>query len=647
MWTPRYLDNGNVGAGIDTFMTVVSIVYAGTYITNTYIPLNSMPHSIWVIELICATLFAVDFATQGIYLNNRRQDFLLSVTALVNAVVILPLMCILLGAAGVIQVAETMDGTLSVKNLGDWTFFNSFFNSVMTFVTIDKPPSDNALSKIFVGVLVCVFILVIPYQISNVMDLSRSISSYEQASYRPTRNSRHVVLCGDLTASRIGHFFREIFHNDHDFVGVHVVVLSEDPPVTSLKALLLDPFFAKRVWFIQGSLLEVDDAKRAACDSADAIFILTSRVDVEGEGANEKIAKRNTPAKKLPTTAEEAVVDDVGNLNFIVDHIVVCVTTELAFATDLEHLIGPLRARSLKQYRPVVIMTAKLPDDDIYESFSHFLDVHFVVGDPYRRKTLRRAGVSDAFRVLILGTSCLISDNNSELLQDAESVALHRFITSFIGMPHAPRVITELGNRASVHFVAQNLLGNGWFQSSGDDNELAMFESSEAFSQNFFLSPAFASGLTYSSTLCDSLLINQFFNGRIKAILGEFMFASQTSHDTNTLRDAMLEANLQRSSLFAVEVPLDFVGRSFEYVFHYLLSSDDILVIGLYRCHPYMHPSSEKPEYKARVEFPENERSVPYGYVYVNPQPFEEITGDDLLYVLSDKQPCWANSPEE
>jgi len=367
-----------------------------------------------------------------------------------------------------------------------------------------------------------------------------------------------------------------------------------------------------------------------------------SEPEKETEG-DEPAAK--TPTKKAAKTAEDALISDVAELGFGVAPIVICMTTESAFANDLEHLISPLRARALKQYHPIVILTAKLPDDDIYDGFSHFHDVFFVVGDPYRHKTLSRAGVSDAYRVLLLGTATSASENDSELLQDAESIALHKLITSFIGVKKAPRVITEVGNRASVHFVSQNLLANGWFTGAGGDNELTMFSSSETFSRNFFLSPAFTSGLTYSTSLCDSLLINQFFNGRIKKILNEFMFTSRASDAWAALRGNKATAQLQRSSLFAVEVPLDFVGRSFEYVFHYLLSSDDILVLGLYRCHPYMNAADEGGA-KARIQVPEEERSVPFGYVYVNPQPFEVITGDDLLYVLADKQPCWADTPD-
>jgi len=190
-------------------------------------------------------------------------------------------------------------------------------------------------------------------------------------------------------------------------------------------------------------------------------------------------------------------------------------------------------------------------------------------------------------------------------------IALHKTITSFIGAAQAPRIITELVNRANVHFVAQNLAVSGWFPLSECDSAAASSSSLE-LARNFAVSPAFAAGLTYSTSLCDSLLINQFFNARIKNILREFIFASWTDGGVGALPSTPATAGgfgeavvsptlstssamgVQRSSLFAVEVPLDFVGRTFEFVFHYLLSSDGILVIGLYRCRPdaMFHSSS-------------------------------------------------------
>ncbi|ETO83338.1 hypothetical protein F444_02639 [Phytophthora nicotianae P1976] len=995
----RYLDHSSFGVGLDIFLVLVSIVFASSYIANTYVNSNEMPFSLWITDIVCASLLAVDFLFRGVYLSSRRREYMLSFPGLVTLAVVLPvlptsfflqyhslwygisdwrfvyplrfLICyveakavlsrchglmspvqqfamlcylqltiIIAVAAGVIQIAETADDKYASGNLGEWTFFNSFFNSVLAFVTIQSPPADNPLAKVCVGALVLVLILVVPYQVSQILALGSSFSPYELASHTPSPTIKHIILCGDLTPSRIDHFFREVFHDDHDLVDINVVVLSEEEPATSLIALLMDPFFEKRASFIQGSLLDVDDAQRAACASADAIFILTrlvagespassdhralmrvlaarreapnarlfaqlhlsanrglvadlnvsnvlcfsevmhsllgqncvcpgfstfmysltstSSYDTSGDyddppeadaswedrylhgsshevysvelpsacvvygktfsevaslayaqcsgvivfaittaqspkvsggrlllnpgdsytcigaetvfviaqdrrqanavtqmqpsdtmpeawtsqrrnskrhysrGASAKVKLVSTPGSSTgndtpsslgdddvsprrrqsrllnwqtevssPTSAfsqkleeeeendpltvetnapeldtcrpEAAVVQDVASLNLEIGHIVVCVLSPSSFPHHLEYLIGPLRVRALRQHRPVVIVTATLPEVEDYEHFQRFVGVYFVVGDPFRHSTLRRAGVHDAFRIVLMGAEGEVSDaGTSELLQDAACIALHKTIVTLIGPTRAPRIITELVNRANVHFVAQNLTASGWFPLSECDSAAASTSSLE-LARNFAVSPAFAAGLTYSTSLCDSLLINQFFNARIKNILREFIFASWTEGGVGTLPSSPAgfgEAaasptlsttsamDIQRSSLFAVEVPLDFVGRTFEFVFHYLLSSDGILVIGLYRCRPdvMLHSSAvhvlsggqwTKTATRARIEVSEDERSVPFGYVYVNPQPHEVLTGNDLLYVLSDIQPCWADPDKE
>ncbi|OWZ14766.1 Calcium-activated potassium channel subunit alpha-1 [Phytophthora megakarya] len=948
-----------------------------------------MPFSLWITDIVCAGLFAVDFLFRGIYLSGRRRDYMFSFPGLVTLAVVLPvlpasffleyhtlwfgisdwrfiyplrfLVCyveakavlsrchglmspvqlfatlcylqltiIIAVAAGVIQIAETADSKYANGDLGEWTFFNAFFNSVLAFVTIQSPPADNNLAKVCVGALVLVLILVVPYQVSQILALGSSFSPYELASHTP---------------------IPKVFHDDHDLVDINVVVLSEEEPATSLIALLMDPFFEKRVSFIQGSLLDVDDSQRAACSSADAIFILARRVagespansdhralmrilaarreapkarvfaqlhlssnrglmtdlgvsnvlcfsevmhsllgqncvcpgfstfmysltstssyDTSGDydeppeadaswedrylhgsshevyavdlpsasvvygktfsevaslayaqcsgvivfaittaqsagcklllnpgdsytcvgqetvfviardqreasavtnmqacatmpdawtsqrqrsksrhlsrGGSAKIklasttgssAGNDTPSSlgdyevssphrrqsrlvnwqaestspsstftqenqgawkvtdddddpltvktsdlttldELTTTsADAAVVQNVTSLQFDIGHIVVCILSPSSFPHHLEYLIGPLRVRALRQHRPVVIVTTTLPEVEDYEHFQQFDGVHFVVGDPFRHSTLRRAGIYDAFRIVLMGAEGEVSDaGTSELLQDAACIALHKTIMTIIGPTQAPRIITELVNRANVHFVAQNLAVSGWFPLSECDSASASTSSLE-LARNFAVSPAFAAGLTYSTSLCDSLLINQFFNSRIKNILREFIFASWTEGGVGTLPSSPATAGgfetspthstsfgvgVQRSSLFAVEVPMDFVGRTFEFVFHYLLSSDAILVIGLYRCRPdaMLQPSSihllkegqwvneTKTAPRARIEVPESERSVPFGYVYVNPQPHEILTRNDLLYVLSDIQPCWADADKD
>lgn len=307
---------------------------------------------------MCASCFAIDYLFCGVYLAERRLDYVFSFRGLVGLLVILPvlpvsfylpmrtiwfdgqhwrflypvrfmqcyleckavlsrchsfvtpvrqfamlcylqLVLIIAGAAGIIQIAET-PGDDSATYDGDWTFFSSFFNSVLVFVTIQTPPADNVLAKCFVGALVIVLILIVPYQVSRVLDLGKSFSQYELADYKTSNSSKHIVLCGDLTPSRIDHFFREIFHDDHDMMNVNVVVLSEEPPSTSMVSLLMDPFFDKRTRFIQGSLLDVDDAQRAACGEADAIFILSRRCGQEDHMTSDhRTLMRVMTAKRL------------------------------------------------------------------------------------------------------------------------------------------------------------------------------------------------------------------------------------------------------------------------------------------------------------------------------------------------------------
>lgn len=211
---------------------------------------------------------------------------------------------IIAGAAGIIQIAETSDPDKGNSATGDWTFFNSFFNSVLVFVTIQTPPADNVLAKVFVGVLVIVLILIVPYQVSRVLDLGKSFTQYELTSFKPSGATKHIVLCGDLTPSRIDHFFGEVFHDDHDMVDINAVVLSEDEPSASMVALLMDPFFEKRTSFIQGSILDVDDANRAACSHADAIFILSRRCGQEDHlTSDHRTLMRVMAAKRLAPQA--------------------------------------------------------------------------------------------------------------------------------------------------------------------------------------------------------------------------------------------------------------------------------------------------------------------------------------------------------
>ncbi|GLE05568.1 hypothetical protein PINS_up014600 [Pythium insidiosum] len=165
-----------------------------------------------------------------------------------------------------------------------------------------------------------------------------------------------------------------------------------------------------------------------------------------------------------PVGVDDLVLDDVAQQQFSLAHIVVCIVSPTAFPPHLEYFLGPLRVKALRHHRPVVIVTATLPSEDQHETFRHFRHVFFVKGDPFHRQTLRRAGVDSAHKIVIMGDEGDVAESgSSELLVDASCIALHKSVTSMITPRRAPRVITELANRANVHFITQNLIASDWF----------------------------------------------------------------------------------------------------------------------------------------------------------------------------------------
>ncbi|ETW01196.1 hypothetical protein H310_06789 [Aphanomyces invadans] len=955
----RWLDNGVLGLVLDILQAVVSMVFAACYVINSYSPGPGVPDDVWTVEICCALFFLTDLVSRGILLAESFKSMLCWNT-FINFMVIFPVypaamfvpthsfwhgggylrliypfrflkcsmeiravlhrgrsfmspvmlfglmayfkfMSVIFVAAGVIQITETSyDAGTDVTNDGDWTFFNSLFKSILTFVYVDYPPAENPISKVIVGTLLVFLLIIIPYELSKLFDINSLYSSYEHDAYHPSHHSKHIVICGDLTPQRIEQCFWEIFHDDHDLVDIRVVAMCDEAPPSSMVALLMDPFFAKRAVYIQGSVLDADAATRAACDSAAAIFVLTRktghedvnvsdhrtimraievrqvspaasifvqihlstnrhlleasgisnvlcisevmhsllaqncfcpgfstlmfnltaalsdvqvdhtwesrflhgashelysvtlppanvvdgltfaevavmvhaqcqsailiaiRVPVPEDDACESsssviilnpgnsyvchgnetgyviardrkqadmvygMAKDSnwgsshaqtvsstssdpmlpkaslqstqlTPDKVLSPTAaalnkdkvkhlsnpnikrgpgprkkrtartimwaaaklqetsernknrrmEDFVVDDVPKLNFPLKPIVV-VSLGSVFPENLEFFIAPLRAPTVKDHHPIVLMSTELPSEEVFAHIRSFPDVFLVKGEPTRLGSLKRAGIEIAFKVVLLCSEEDFGTASNQLLADATSIAVHKSITSLLGPRKAPLVVTKLVNRSNVNFISHNLKQSGWFSQQRP-------AASTSDTIKFLCSPSFASGLTYSTELCDNLIINHFFNPMIKDIVRELVFSPlrESKLYPGKSKFSAFERNfaasgLQRSSLFTCELPLDFVGKTFAYCFEYLLLSDAILTLGVYRCLPpdLVPEVSSSPlspsKSKARIERNETDRAVPFGYVYLNPLASEIMTGNDLLYVLSHKQPCWA-----
>ncbi len=121
-------------------------------------------------------------------------------------------------------------------------------------------------------------IITVPQMTNELIEKMGMMSVYARAFYIPkTRNTEHVLICGDLTSSSIHEFFGELFHEDHDAGNLHAVVLHPGLPSHEMLAIMKDPKFMLSVTYLEGIPLNDHDLRRAMASEAKAIFIMTNK----------------------------------------------------------------------------------------------------------------------------------------------------------------------------------------------------------------------------------------------------------------------------------------------------------------------------------------------------------------------------------
>jgi hypothetical protein len=130
--------------------------------------------------------------------------------------------------------------------------------------------------------LIILVILYIPYQTGKILDMYKSLNQYQRAQYSASLSSSHVIVGGDVTYGNLIDFCREYFIADSNG---QLVVLNSDSPDLPMKRLLNHPFYRNRICYLQGSIGEKSDLKRASAHHATALFLLTKSSSKE-EDAN-------------------------------------------------------------------------------------------------------------------------------------------------------------------------------------------------------------------------------------------------------------------------------------------------------------------------------------------------------------------------
>ncbi|XP_076343529.1 potassium channel subfamily T member 2-like isoform X2 [Tachypleus tridentatus] len=174
--------------------------------------------------------------------------------------------------------------------------FESLYFVVVTFSTVgygDYRP-DNYPSQLFMVVMICVALIVLPTQFEQLaftwMERQKLGGTY--SNYR-AQSERHVVVCSTtLRADTLMDFLNEFYAHPllQDYF---VVLLSPCELDTTTKMILQVPMWAQRVIYIQGSALKDTDLTRTRMNAAKACFILAARNYADRSASDEHTILRS------------------------------------------------------------------------------------------------------------------------------------------------------------------------------------------------------------------------------------------------------------------------------------------------------------------------------------------------------------------
>ncbi|XP_019493695.1 PREDICTED: potassium channel subfamily T member 2 isoform X5 [Hipposideros armiger] len=211
-------------------------------------------------------------------INDLHRAIQRTQSAMFNQVLILisTLLCLIFTCICGIQHLERIGKKLNL--------FDSLYFCIVTFSTVgfgDVTP-ETWSSKLFVVVMICVALVVLPIQFEQMaylwMERQKSGGNY---SRHRAQTEKHVVLCvSSLKIDLLMDFLNEFYAHPR-LQDYYVVILCPTEMDAQVRRVLQIPMWSQRVIYLQGSALKDQDLLRAKMDDAEACFILSSRCEVD------------------------------------------------------------------------------------------------------------------------------------------------------------------------------------------------------------------------------------------------------------------------------------------------------------------------------------------------------------------------------
>lgn len=177
-----------------------------------------------------------------------------------------------------------------------WMYF--IWVTITTVGYGDFTPKTE-LGRIAVMGIIAFAIISVPKVTNELIEKMSLQSVYMRAVYLPkSRNSKHIVICGDIQSTSLNDFFDELFHEDHENVDLSAILLIPAAPSVDHILLMRDPKFFLSLNYLEGSALVEADLKRSKAETAEAIFIMTNKFSANPDEEDAKSILLNLSIKR-------------------------------------------------------------------------------------------------------------------------------------------------------------------------------------------------------------------------------------------------------------------------------------------------------------------------------------------------------------
>lgn len=292
--------------------------------------------------------------------------------------------------------------------------------------------------------------------------------------------------------------------------------------------------------------------------------------------------------------------------------------------SSIFNLIKPLRAKSLEIVRPIVILTQTELPNSIWTKIAIFANVYLVNGSSLEEEDICRAGIFTAHSVIILSdihNSHLNSEESTNndgrnngsveanLLVDSNAIFTYKCVKSLV--PNA-NIIVEIIQQTNVEYL---------------DLEADISRGgTECGSSSSFLSPSYASGSLYITSMLDTLLLQSYYMPQIIKVFSKLISNCENFDREDLMKeprgpgDEDILSDVKSSFLYQIDIlnnTCDTYGELWDD-----LAKQGILCLGLFRNRWRLNDSRE---------------SSPVSYVFTNPDAATPLQFDDKVFVLSSR----------